>query len=142
MNGLKNMTPKDAIIGGSVMLHGFANHYLTLRYRTGRVRVGKAPRRLTGCRRWRWRGLAVVGACHPFPAPSLRCPGPRVRCSGCSRGTWIEPTDLFEQVRYSVCLTIHWPQFWKKNMPDALESGRVKLQGSSTCTCTCTRAAH
>jgi hypothetical protein len=23
------------------------------------------------------------------------------------------------------------PQYWKRNMPDALESGRVKIQGSS-----------
>ena len=30
---------------------------------------------------------------------------------------------------YSTCLTIFRPQFWKTNMPDALESGRVKIQG-------------
>jgi hypothetical protein len=23
-----------------------------------------------------------------------------------------------------------WPQYWKKNMPDALESGRVEIKGS------------
>jgi hypothetical protein len=26
---------------------------------------------------------------------------------------------------------IYFPQYWKSNMPDALESGRVKIQGSS-----------
>ena len=130
--------PEEHVLQGfhprrSVIPRGFATRHLTLKYRTGRVRLGKPPRGLTGCRRWRWRGLAVVGACHPFPAPSLRCPGPRIRRSGCSRGTWIESTDLFEQFRYSMCLTIHLSQFWKKNMPDAFESGRMKPQGSSTC---------
>ena len=28
---------------------------------------------------------------------------------------------------YRMC----WPQFWKTNMPDALESGRVKIQGQN-----------
>jgi hypothetical protein len=76
MNGLKNVTPRDTIIGGSVMLQSFVNRHLTSKYQIGRVRLGKAPRGLTGCRRWRWRGRAVVDACHPFPTPLLRCPGP------------------------------------------------------------------
>ena len=29
-----------------------------------------------------------------------------------------------------ICLITYGRQFWKKNMPDALGSGRVKLQGS------------
>ena len=95
MNGVGNMAPKDAILEGPVTLHSLENHYLTSKFQTGRVRLGDSPRRLTDCRCWRRRGLAVVDACYPSPAPSLRCPGPRVRRSGCSRGTWIEPTNLF-----------------------------------------------
>ena len=33
-------------------------------------------------------------------------------------------------------LTYTEPQYWKKNMPSAVESGRVKLQGSSVFTST------
>jgi hypothetical protein len=43
MNGMGNMAPKDAIVEGSVTLHGFIDHHLILKYRTGRVRVGKPP---------------------------------------------------------------------------------------------------
>lgn len=49
MNGLGNMAPKDAIVEGSVTLHGFIDHHLILKYRTGRVRVGKPPRGLPCC---------------------------------------------------------------------------------------------
>jgi len=43
MNGLGNMVSKDAILEGSVMLRGFADHHhLTFKYRPGRVRLGKS----------------------------------------------------------------------------------------------------
>ena len=34
-----------------------------------------------------------------------------------------------------MCLTTHGSQFWKKNLPDALELGRVRLQGSVVFSC-------
>ena len=94
MNGLGNMVPKDAILGGSVMPRGYASHHLTLKYLIVRVRLGKSARRLTGCRCWRWRGLAVADACHPLSLSSLPYTRPRLRRRGCSRGTWVESTTL------------------------------------------------
>ena len=38
--------------------------------------------------------------------------------------------SLSSEMVIQLCLTIYGPQFWKKNMPAALESGRVKIQGS------------
>ena len=42
MNGLKNMSSAETILEGSVILRRFVDHRLTLRYRNGRVRLGKA----------------------------------------------------------------------------------------------------
>jgi hypothetical protein len=93
MNGVGNMAPKDAILEGPVTLRSLADHDLISRNQTGRVRLGKASRRLADRRCWRWRGLAVVDACQPSPAPSLCRPRPRVRRSGCGRGTWTRPSN-------------------------------------------------
>ena len=93
MNGLGNMASKDGIVEGSVTLHGFIDHHLILKYRTGRVRVGKPSRGLPCCRCWRRRGIQVIDTCYPFPAPSVRYPGPRARREGCSRGMCFQFTD-------------------------------------------------
>jgi len=77
MNGMKNMSSAEAILEGSVMFCRFADHRLTLPYRNGRIRLGKASRGLAGCRCWRRRRRAVVDACYTSPTPSLRCTGPQ-----------------------------------------------------------------
>ena len=46
-----------------------------------------------------------------------------------------DATDVCEMTRISpseiACLQFVFGQYWKKNMPDALESGRVKIQGQN-----------
>jgi len=76
MNGLKNMSPTDAILEGSATLRGFTDYYLTLTYQTGRVRLGKPPRGLPCYRCWRRRGIPVIDTCQTYLAPSVRRAGP------------------------------------------------------------------
>ena len=76
MDGVKNMSAADAILEGSVILRGFPDHHLISRHRTGRVRLGKPPRGLTGCRCRRWRWRAVIDARYPSTASPFYCPRP------------------------------------------------------------------
>jgi hypothetical protein len=45
-------------------------------------------------------------------------------------GDAVEVRALIESLPNICSDNIHLPQYWKRNMPDALESGRVKIQGS------------
>jgi hypothetical protein len=78
MNGMKNMSSAEAILEGSVMLCRYTDYHLTLRYRNGRVRLGKASRGLSGCRCRRRCRRAVFDACYASSTSSLSCTGPRV----------------------------------------------------------------
>jgi hypothetical protein len=102
MDGMRNTISADAILEGSVIVRGFEGHHVTQVYRIGRVLLGGPPRRLTGCRCWRWHWLAVVDARYTSSAPSLRCPGPRVSCWRCNRGVCIYTTGLSKDI---ICLT-------------------------------------
>jgi len=98
-----SLTASNAILKGSVMLRDFENNHLTLPYRNhGRVHLGKYPRRLAGRRYWRRRWYTVIDACYPPTTSSVCCPGPRVCCWECSRGTCIESTG---PSKYHMCLT-------------------------------------
>ncbi len=46
-------------------------------------------------------------------------------------GDGVEVCALIKPLTNICYDNIHLAQYWKKNMPDALESGRVKIQGSS-----------
>ena len=87
MNGLGNMTPKDTILEGLIMLRDLAEHQQILKFRHGRVRMGNPPPGFADRRCWRWGGLAVVGARYTLSSASLRGSGPRACRGGCSRGT-------------------------------------------------------
>jgi hypothetical protein len=51
-------------------------------------------------------------------------------------GDAIEVCALIKSLTNICSDNIYLPQYWKRNMPDALESGRVKIQGSfSLLTC-------
>lgn len=126
MGSVSRMSPPEALLDGSVMLRISADHNLTSRFPNGRVRLGKSPAGLDSCRCWRRRRRAVVNARYSSPAASLRCPRPRICCTGRCCCTCLEPADLSE---YCMCLKTYWPQFWKNNLPGAIESSRVKLQG-------------
>lgn len=87
MNGVKNMTPPEAILEGSITLGSFCIAWISqLKHQTDRVRLGTAPRGFSDHRRWRRRRLTVLGARQPPPSPSFRCPRPRTRRTSRSRG--------------------------------------------------------
>lgn len=45
-------------------------------------------------------------------------------------GDAVEVCALIKSLTNTCSDNIYLPQYWKRNMPDALESGRVKIQGS------------
>ena len=133
MNGLGNMAPEDAILEGSVMLSGFADHHLTPKYLTEGYAWEKLPE-----------GALVVDVGGGVGSQSLTLAThfPQLRFVVQDRepvmGDAIEVCRLKSMLyEYGMFPLKYGQQFWKKKMPKALESGRVKLQGSSTCICTC-----
>ena len=76
MSSMSRMSPPEAVLEGSVMLHVFADHNLTCRCRNGRVRLGKSPAGLDSCGCWRRCWRTVVNPRYASPATSLRRPRP------------------------------------------------------------------
>ena len=91
MNGLKNMSPVEAILEGSFRMCGACTPpcHIWKHCYIGRVRLGTAPRGLVDRRRWRRPRLAVLSSCQASPTASLRCPRPRACCARGSRGMCI-----------------------------------------------------
>ena len=124
MNGLGNMTPKDAILEGSVMLRGVADHHLTRKYLSKGYAWDKLPE-----------GSLVVDVGGGVGSQSLTLAThfPQLRFVVQDREPVVRDAVEVRCLRptLSGCgmyLIKYGPQFWKKNMPEALESGRVKPQ--------------
>ena len=116
MHGANNMTSADTILVGSITLRNFAGHR-----RTCRVCLGLASQGLTGYR-WGRHCRAVLDARCASLAPSLHFPEPEVRRERCSRGMSFKSHS-------SSSLKVFSSQYWKKNLLDTIEVGRLNLQG-------------
>ena len=131
MTGLRNMTPEDAILDGLSHHHHptacFVDQFLTWRLNPTGYAWGKLPP-----------GSLVVDVGGGLGSQSLtlarRHPDLRfvVQDREAVVGDANEVRCPSVPIPYILLPDASLTQYWKKNMPDALDSGRVKLQGQSS----------
>jgi hypothetical protein len=125
MNGLKNASPANAILEGSLTL--CCIYLAPSPHFRSRVRLGTPPWGVTRCR---CRGGVGAQSLTLAKHHSLRYPGLGVCFGRCDRRMCNESNQT---LRNKACAYygMYWPQYSKRNMPDALESGRVEILGQN-----------